>query len=60
MSRSMVDALSELYSPFLKGSKSTLLAAIVSGLFQKRNIDHSIYYGPNGPDRKKKELITKT
>jgi len=35
MSRSSVDALSELCSPFLKGGNSAFIAAIVSGLFPK-------------------------
>jgi len=34
MSRSRVDALSELCSPFLKGGNSVFIAAIVSGLFR--------------------------
>jgi len=33
MTRSIVDALSELCSPFLKGSNSVFSAAIASGLF---------------------------
>jgi len=33
MSWSMVDALSELWSPFLRGGDSAFVAAIVSGLF---------------------------
>jgi len=33
MTRSMVDALSELCSSFLKGGNSTFSAAIASGLF---------------------------
>jgi len=33
MTRSMVDALSELCSPFLKRGKSAFIAAIASGLF---------------------------
>jgi len=33
--RSMVDALSELCSPFLNGGNSALIAAIASGLFPK-------------------------
>ena len=53
MSRSSVDALSELCSPFLKGGNSAFIAAIASGLFPKTNIGHSNNYGPNGPNRKK-------
>jgi len=30
------DPLSELYSPFLKGGNSALLAAIASGIFHKQ------------------------
>jgi len=33
MTRSIVDALSELCSPFLKGGNSTFIAAIASRLF---------------------------
>jgi len=33
MTRSMVDALSGLCSPFLKGGNSAFIAAIASGLF---------------------------
>ena len=33
MTRSMVDTLSELCSPFLKGGNSTFIAVIASGLF---------------------------
>ena len=33
MTGSMVDALSELCSPFLKGGNSAFIAAIASGLF---------------------------
>ena len=33
MTRSMVDALSESCSPFLKGGSSAFIAAIASGLF---------------------------
>jgi len=33
MTRSMVDALSELCSPFVKGGNSEFIAAIASGLF---------------------------
>ena len=47
MSRSNVDALSELCSPFLKGGHSAFIAAITSGFFQKPNIDHLNNYGPN-------------
>ena len=32
MTWSTVDALSELYSPFLKGGHSTFIAAIANGL----------------------------
>ena len=48
MTRSMVDALSELCSPFLKGANSAFIAAIASGLFHKPNMGHSNNYGPNG------------
>ena len=37
----MVDALSELCFPFLKGGNSAFIAAIASGLFHKTNIGHS-------------------
>ena len=48
MTWSMVDALSELCSPFLKGGNSAFIAAIASGLFvHKPNIGHSDNYGPN-------------
>ena len=53
MSRSSVDALSELCSPFLKGGNFAFIAAIASGLFPRTNIGHSNNYGPNGPNRKK-------
>jgi len=33
MIRSMVDAFSELYSPFWKGDNSAFIVAIASGLF---------------------------
>jgi len=33
MTRSMVDTLSELCSPFVKGGNSALIAAITSGFF---------------------------
>ena len=52
--RSMVDALLELCSPFLKGDNSAFIAAIASGIFfLKTNICDSNNYGPNGPNRKK-------
>jgi len=35
MTRSIVDGLSELCSPFLKGGNSTFIAAIASGLFSQ-------------------------
>jgi len=57
-SRSSVDPLSELSSPFLKGANSALIVAIASGLFPKTNIGHSNNYGPNGPIRKKMGLVT--
>jgi len=47
MTQSMVDPLSELCSPFLKGGNSAFIAAITSGLFHKTNIGHSNDYGPN-------------
>jgi len=50
MTPSMVDALSELCSPFLKGGISAFIAAIASGLFpNKTNICHSNSYSRNGP-----------
>jgi len=55
MSRSRVDALSELGSAFLKGGNSIFNAAIGSGIFPKGEIGHSNNYGPNGPNRKKTE-----
>jgi len=51
MTWSIVDVLSELHSPFLKGGNSAFLTAIASGLFHKPNIGHSNNYGPNGPNR---------
>jgi len=56
---SRVDALLKLCSPFLKGGNSALIAAIASGFFHKVIIAHSNNYGPNGPNRKKWDLITK-
>jgi len=47
MTWSLVDALSELCSPFLKGGNFTFIAVIASGLFHKTNIGHSNSYGPN-------------
>jgi len=48
--RVMVDALSGLCSPFLKGGNSIFVAVVresASGFFHKTNIDHSNNYGPN-------------
>jgi len=53
MSRSRVDALSELCTPFLKGGNCAFIAVIASGLFHKMNIDHSHNYGLNRPRGKK-------
>ena len=53
MTRSMVDALLELYFPSLKGGNSALIGAIASGLFHKPNIGHSNNYDPNGLNRNK-------
>jgi len=48
VTRPMVDALSELCSPFLKGGNTAFIAAIASGLFpQNKNIGHWNNYGPN-------------
>ena len=47
ITRSMLDALSKLCSPFLEGGNSAFIAAIVSGLFHKPNIGHSNNYSPN-------------
>jgi len=52
LSRSMVAALSELCSLFLKGGNYTFIAAKASGLFPQTNIGHLNNYGPNGPNRK--------
>ena len=52
VTRSTVDALSELFSPFLKGGNSAF-SAIASGLLRKPNIGHSNNYGSNGPNRNK-------
>jgi len=51
--RSMVDALSESCSPFLKGGDLALIAEIASGLFQNANISHSNNDGPTGTNRNK-------
>jgi len=48
MAWSMVDALSELCSSFLKGGNSVFIAAIASDLFHKMNISHWNNCGPNG------------
>jgi len=51
MSRSRVEALSELCSSFLKGGNSAFIAAIASDLFPKKeNISHSNNYDTNGPN----------
>jgi len=47
MTRSMVDAPSELCFPFLKSGNSAFIAAIASGLFPQTNIGHSNNYRPN-------------
>jgi len=50
----MIDAFSELRSPFLKEGNSVPIAVIVSAVYSKKlNIGHSNNYGPNGPNRKK-------
>ena len=54
MTRSMINALSELYSPFLKGGDSVFIAAIASGLFPQNEYRSLENYGP------KWDLITKT
>jgi len=38
MTRSVVDALSDLCSPYLKGGNSSFIAAIASGLFTIKRI----------------------
>jgi len=49
MSRSTVEALSELYSPFSKGGNFPFIAAIASGLFPKKaNLGHPNNNGPDG------------
>jgi len=53
MTQSMVDALSELCSSFLKGGSSAFIAVIAGGLLPQKNIGHSNNYGPNGPNRYK-------
>ena len=53
MTRSMIDALSELRSPFSKGGSSAFIAAIARDLFHKLNIGPSNNYGPNGRHRNK-------
>ena len=47
MTRSIVYALSELCSPFLKGGNSAFSAAIAIVFFHKPNIGHSNNYGTN-------------
>jgi len=51
MTCSMVDALSKLYSPFLKGGNSAFIATIASGFFHKTDIGHSNNYGRNSSNR---------
>jgi len=45
ISRSRVDTLSELCSPFLKGGNSAIIVAIANSLI-KTSISHSDNYGP--------------
>jgi len=49
MSRSIVDALSELCCPFVKGCNSAFIAAIANGLVPKNEYRS---FGLNGPNRK--------
>jgi len=57
MTRSMVNALSELCSPFLKGDNSAFIAEIASGLFPKPNVSSRI---TTAQIEIKLDLITKT
>jgi len=60
MSRLSEDAFSKLCFLFLMGGNSAFIAVIASGLFPKINISYSNNYGPNAPNRKKWDRITKT
>ena len=47
LSRSNVDALSELYFPFLKGGDSVFIPAVASGLFLRNSNNYAVN-DPNG------------